>query len=131
MRFKKNERKKALEQLKSIDAQIHELETKIVELQRERQTILNEFHEEDTEMLDKLPARARNSLSRFCGIDSDYKLRKFISGDATVISHKMVGFHMPDYKKADTYLARLTTVPNIGKGTAGATVKILKLHKFI
>lgn len=119
------------ERVKEIDTEILEHTEKIRQLESERKSLLADIHSDETIVLNKIPARARNALVAYCGIDSDFKLKCFLYGDSSVVSTNTIGFHVDCFDKADTYESRLATVPCIGDSTAVETVKILKQIEFL
>lgn len=119
------------ERVIEIDAEISELNEKIRQLESERKSLLEDIHSDETIVLIQIPSRARNALERYCDINSDFKLKCFLYGDSSVISEKVLGFYVECYDKANTYEARLATVPCIGNSTAIETIKILKQIGFL
>ena len=119
------------ERVRLINTKILELQTQIQELESEKRALLKEIHNDEAVVLNQLPVRAKRALTRYCGIDSDFKLKCFLDGDSSVISSNVVGFRLEYYKKASTYFARLAVIPNIGEGTAKATVEFLERYGFI
>lgn len=119
------------ERVIEIDAEISELNKKIRQLESERKILLEDIHSDETIVLIQIPSRARNALERYCDINSDFKLKCFLYGDSSVVSGKVLGFHVENYDKTNTYEARLATVPCIGNSTAVETIKILKKIGFL
>lgn len=112
-----------------IDDKISKLELEISELKAERANLIREINDEEATILNQLPARAKNSLVKH-GIDSDWKLKLFLSGNSTYIDPHMAGFNENRYSSASNSITRLMSLPNIGEGTALETMQLLEEKLF-
>ncbi len=120
---------KELKRINSIDQEILDLKLKIRELEKEKQTILQELYGSESTLIGMLPARARNALLDL-GIDTDLKLKYFLHGEGIkfIDPHSILKYYYP---YAKTAMARLQCLHNVGSGAATEAIKILQQHSDI